>query len=172
MEPQQAAFLHKTLLIQIETERQITRKVLAAVPPGKGDYRPDPRSRTALELAWHIAASEIWFLDGIARGEFGAEEGAVPAEIKSSADIVAWYDKQFPARYDRVEKLSGEQVTRPVTFFTYNLPAVFYLLFLLKHSIHHRGQLACYLRPMGAKVPSIYGGSADEPFEAAAQARS
>jgi uncharacterized damage-inducible protein DinB len=35
------------------------------------------------------------------------------------------------------------------------------------HSIHHRGQLASYLRPMGSKVPSIYGGSADEPMAAA-----
>ena len=30
-------------------------------------------------------------------------------------------------------------------------------------AIHHRGQLSSYLRPMGAKVPSIYGPSADDP---------
>ena len=30
--------------------------------------------------------------------------------------------------------------------------------------MHHRGQLSAYLRPMGAKVPAIYGGSADEPM--------
>jgi uncharacterized damage-inducible protein DinB len=35
---------------------------------------------------------------------------------------------------------------------------------LNNHSIHHRGELATYLRPMGSKVPSIYGGSYDEPF--------
>jgi uncharacterized damage-inducible protein DinB len=39
------------------------------------------------------------------------------------------------------------------------------------HSIHHRGQLATYLRPMGAKVPRIYGGSADEPMELPATAK-
>jgi uncharacterized damage-inducible protein DinB len=38
------------------------------------------------------------------------------------------------------------------------------------HSIHHRGQLSSYLRPMGSKVPKIYGGSADEPFEMPASA--
>ena len=32
-------------------------------------------------------------------------------------------------------------------------------------SVHHRGQLSTYLRPMGSKVPSIYGGSADEPVQ-------
>jgi uncharacterized damage-inducible protein DinB len=42
---------------------------------------------------------------------------------------------------------------------------VMYLQFMLFHTIHHRGQLAAYLRPMGAKVPNIYGGSFDEPME-------
>jgi uncharacterized damage-inducible protein DinB len=49
-------------------------------------------------------------------------------------------------------------------FGMFNLPAVMYLQFMLNHSIHHRGQLSAYLRPMGAKVPSIYGGSFDEPM--------
>jgi uncharacterized damage-inducible protein DinB len=47
-------------------------------------------------------------------------------------------------------------------------PNVTYLGFANNHSIHHRGQLAAYLRAMGSKVPAIYGGSADEPFAAAA----
>jgi uncharacterized damage-inducible protein DinB len=55
----------------------------------------------------------------------------------------------------------------PIQFFTFNLPAAFYLAFLNNHSIHHRGELATYLRPMGSKVPSIYGGSFDEPLQAA-----
>jgi uncharacterized damage-inducible protein DinB len=46
------------------------------------------------------------------------------------------------------------------------MPVVFYLTFVNNHSIHHRGQLAAYLRPMGSKVPAIYGGSADEPWQA------
>lgn len=35
------------------------------------------------------------------------------------------------------------------------------------HGVHHRGQLAAYLRAMGSKVPAIYGGSADEPMPGA-----
>jgi uncharacterized damage-inducible protein DinB len=58
----------------------------------------------------------------------------------------------------------------PVEFFgVFNLPAAFYLGFLNNHSIHHRGELATYLRPMGSKVPSIYGGSYDEPFQSPAR---
>jgi len=64
--------------------------------------------------------------------------------------------------------LSPEQLLTPVQFFTFNFPAAFYLAFLNNHSIHHRGELATYLRPMGSKVPAIYGGSFDEPFQAAA----
>jgi uncharacterized damage-inducible protein DinB len=69
----------------------------------------------------------------------------------------------------RVAALSAEQLLTPVNFMgAFNFPAAFYLAFLNNHSIHHRGELATYLRPMGSKVPSIYGGSYDEPFQAAA----
>jgi uncharacterized damage-inducible protein DinB len=65
--------------------------------------------------------------------------------------------------------LSAEQLLTPIEFAgVFHLPAAFYLAFLNNHSIHHRGELATYLRPMGSKVPSIYGGSYDEPFQAAA----
>ena len=65
----------------------------------------------------------------------------------------------------RVAAMTAEQLMTPVEFFgVFNFPAVMYLGFLNNHSIHHRGELSTYLRPMGSKVPSIYGGSYDEPF--------
>jgi len=58
--------------------------------------------------------------------------------------------------------LTDEQLLKFVDFRGYfNLRAVMYLGFVLHHTIHHRGQLSVYLRPMGAKVPSIYGESYD-----------
>ena len=64
-----------------------------------------------------------------------------------------------------------EQLLTPIEFFgVFNLPAALYLGFLNNHSIHHRGELTTYLRPMGSKVPSIYGGSYDEPFNPPAAA--
>jgi len=66
-----------------------------------------------------------------------------------------------------IRAMPGEKLAKPVTFFgMFNFPVAAYLGFMNNHSIHHRGQLATYLRPMGAKVPSIYGGSYDEPFQA------
>ena len=61
--------------------------------------------------------------------------------------------------------MSGEQLAGIVDFYgMFQLPAAAYLNFANVHCVHHRGQLAAYLRPMGGKVPSIYGGSADEPM--------
>jgi uncharacterized damage-inducible protein DinB len=51
-------------------------------------------------------------------------------------------------------------------------PAVLFLQFGLVHTIHHRGQLSTYLRPMGSKVPAIYGESYDSALaKKAAQAQ-
>ena len=84
-----------------------------------------------------------------------------------------WYDENMKRGLTRVAAYdSAEQLLTPVEFFgVFNLPAVAYLGFLNNHSIHHRGELATYLRPMGSKVPSIYGGSYDEPFVAARSRR-
>jgi uncharacterized damage-inducible protein DinB len=147
-------------------EVETTKRVLAAVPDGKKDYRPDPNARTAWELAWHLANTDVQFLDGIADLKFTM--GAAAEKPNTVAELVEWYDRNIKRGVDRVRALSAQQLLAPIQFFTFNLPAAFYLGFLNNHSIHHRGELATYLRPMGSKVPAIYGGSFDEPFQAAA----
>jgi uncharacterized damage-inducible protein DinB len=84
------------------------------------------------------------------------------------AELVDWYDANAKRAAARIGGLTAEQLMTPVNFMgAFNMPVVFYLGFLNNHSIHHRGQLATYLRPMGAKVPSIYGGSFDQPLQPA-----
>lgn len=151
------------MLDGIAREAENTKKVLAAVPDDKADYRPDPHARTARELATHIANSDIQFLDGIADLKF--DMGAADAKLTTSAGTVGWYEENMNRGIERVKQMTAEQLMTSVEFFgVFNLPAVFYLGFLNNHSIHHRGELVTYLRPMGSKVPSIYGGSYDEPF--------
>lgn len=163
MSPEFAAGLCAMMLDSIAREAETTKRVLAAVPDAKSDYRPDPNARTARELAWHIANTDVQFLDGIADLQFKME--SPENKPQTSAEIVAWYDENMKRGIARVQALSPEQLTTPIEFFgVFNLPAVAYLGFLNNHSIHHRGELATYLRPMGSKVPSIYGGSYDEPF--------
>jgi uncharacterized damage-inducible protein DinB len=152
------------MLNGIAREAEITKKVIAAVPDAASSYKPDANARTAKDLAWHIANSDIQFLDGIADLKFNME--SPEHKPQTSAEVVAWYDANIKRGVARVAAMTGEQLVTPVEFFgVFNLPAVLYLGFLNNHSIHHRGELATYLRPMGSKVPSIYGGSYDEPFQ-------
>jgi uncharacterized damage-inducible protein DinB len=168
MTPDQGRFLLEYYLPLLEEELKATKKVLSAIPDDQREYRPDPKARTAIDLAWHIATVDVWFFDGIADGAFAMEEPTSPGE-RTGAEIAAWYDENFRRGLDRMRALSDDELMRPVSFFNVEThPAVFYLTYLANHSIHHRGQLSTYLRPMGATVPSIYGGSADEPFDAAA----
>jgi len=166
MQAEQARFLLNYLMRQVEDESGTTKKVLAAIPEDKKDYRPHPVAKTAMELAWHTASSDLWFLDGVAKGAFAMDEGKMPAEIAGVADLVRFYESKMGPAIAQVRALSDEQLLKPIPFFgVMNEPAVRYLSWLLVHGIHHRGQLSTYLRAMGAKVPSIYGGSADEPFQ-------
>ena len=164
MNPEQAAFTAQLFAQTLEREYDTTRKVLAAVTESGKNYRPDPNSRTAFEIASHIASSDVWFLNGVANGEFA--RGGEDRSFGSVAEVVAFYEKEFPAALAKVKALPPDKLAKLVPAFgVFNLPAVAYLGFLNNHSIHHRGQLAAYLRPMGSKVPSIYGGSFDEPMQ-------
>jgi uncharacterized damage-inducible protein DinB len=152
------------MLDGILREAEITKKVIAAVPDAASDYKPDPNARTAKELAWHLANTDIQFLDGIAALDFKMENPQT--KPKTSADVAAWYEENIKRGVGRVAAMTPEQLLTPVNFVgIFNLPAVLYLGFLNNHSIHHRGELATYLRPMGSRVPAIYGGSYDEPFQ-------
>jgi uncharacterized damage-inducible protein DinB len=163
--PEQAAFFVETLLPQVQKEYLTTRRVLKAIPIAKESYRPHPDSRSAFELAWHIASSDVWFLDCFLTGKFEMEDDVMPADLGSTEDILALYEDGFETKLPEVKKLTPEFWATPRPFFgIYNHPTAFYLQFMLHHMIHHRGQLTTYLRPMGAKVPNIYGGSFDEPW--------
>jgi len=164
----QARFLRDYLLADYEWERQSTRRVFAALPSDRLDYRPDPKAKSAIELAWHIASSELFFMDGLLKGQFGTDEPAMPAEITSGAALIAWYDRALAASLAQLQALDGDNLVRPVDFFgIFQHPAIQFLSLLLTHSVHHRGQLATYLRPMGGKVPAILGPSADTPMPGA-----
>ena len=161
LQPQQASLFFNTVsLPALNNEHRITKLIIETIPLDKGDYRPDPVSKTALELAWHIVAAEHRFLEGIASGKFDFTPNHQPESVRDSAAIASWYVKSFKADFARVSNLTGQQLTKILDFRgIFQLPAVAYIQFSLFHSIHHRGQLSMYLRPMGAQVPSIYGES-------------
>ena len=172
MNAEQAKFLADFFANTFEQESQTTAKVLAAVPDDQRNYKPDDKSRSAWDLATHIATGDVWFLDSICDGAFHFDpeaEKKMTAGFKTVKDVVDFYNREFPARIQRLRATPPEKLATVVDFFgMMQQPAASLLMFANNHAIHHRGQLAAYLRAMGSKVPSIYGGSADEPMGAAA----
>ena len=163
LQPEQAKFLLSVFIPQVKREYATTLKVLRAVPADKPDYQPDPRSMKALDLAWHLASADWFFVTGAANGEFPKSDGKRPENVTNATQVAEWYAENFPKALDSVTGLTGEQLLKQIPFHMFNETALSYLQLMLSHSIHHRGQLSTYLRPMGGKVPAIYGGSADEP---------
>lgn len=163
IQPDQAAFLLNTIYLPgLKNEHRITKTVIEAIPLDKGDYKPNEISMSALGMAWHIVMAENRFIDAVLTGAFDLSPYPMPESIKNSQDLIALYTEGFESRVEKLEKMSNEDLLKIVDFRgVFQLPAVMYLGFILHHSVHHRGQLSMYLRPMGAKVPSIYGESYD-----------
>jgi len=140
-------------------------KVLKALPAGKLDYRPHPKSRTAGELAWLLVSSEGALVRLVDTGTIEWKETPPPARVE---EIVTAFEKNAAALDERLARLEGAAWEKKGRFVMEGMPpwedsvGQFVWGFLFD-SIHHRGQLTTYLRPMGGKVPSIYGPSADDP---------
>jgi len=154
-----------------DEESANTLKVLRAVPNDRRDYKPDEKSRTAWELATHIAGSDLWFLDSVCDAVFAYDpevENKRTAGLNTIDDVVEFYKREYPKRIQRLRSTPGEQLAKEVDFFGASKgPSIWFLGLANNHCVHHRGQLMAYLRAMGSKVPAIYGGSADEAFKGA-----
>jgi uncharacterized damage-inducible protein DinB len=148
-----------------EGEFPATCAVLAAVKDDNRGYKPDPKSRSAWELATHLAMADVWFIESITKGAFEWNQDAVKqaeSEFKNVDDIVAFYKKSFPEKLAALRALPAEKSTEELDCFgVLKMSRARFIGFANNHSIHHRGQLAAYLRAMGSKVPNIYGPSAD-----------
>ncbi|HET7108513.1 MAG TPA: DinB family protein [Candidatus Acidoferrum sp.] len=162
MTPEQAAFLLQYNLPAVKNEHRTTSGIIAAIPTSNADYRPDPQSKTAAELAWHIVAAEHRFYGGIVSGAFDFNNIPRPEGGITPENIVKFYAESFAKNFDNLTRLTPEQALKPIDFRgMFQLPAVAFLDLAMKHSVHHRGQLSTYLRAMGGKVPAIYGESYD-----------
>ena len=157
-----SVILHSVGLPSLKAEHPVTKAVIAAIPAEKSDFRPDPVTRSAMDLAWHIVTAENRFMEAVIDGVFDLAPRDRPAAVATPADVNRWYEGQFNQNFERLSAVSGDRLVRAIDFRgLFQFPAVIYIQLALNHSIHHRGQLSMLLRPMGAKVPSIYGESYD-----------
>jgi uncharacterized damage-inducible protein DinB len=166
MTADQAKAVAQALGQQIQMEWMTTVKVLEAIPEGRKSYKPEDKGRSAWELAVHLCLADVWFLDGVLTQNFAPGPQDPPAPTVKG--LVEWYKQQMPKKLEQVMALDGAKLAAVVDFFGMKMPNAQYLVWQAVHNAHHRGQLSSYLRPMGSKVPSIYGGSADEPWQGTA----
>ena len=142
-----------------EHESRTTRKVIARIPEGS-DYRPDPKSRTASEIAWQIVCEEKMLADALESGAMEWNPAPAPATV---TEMVELYDAQSADILVRLKALPADRWNGTLEFFGQQRPASPMAWSFLFDIVHHRGQITTYLRPMGSTVPQIYGPSADEP---------
>jgi len=140
-------------------EAKTTLKVLSRIPEGS-DYRPDPKSRTAKEIAWQIVAEEKMIIEAV---ENGTAEWAPPPTPATMKEVVDAYEKQSKEIVARFNALPDDKWNGKLEFFGGEHSSSQMAWGFLFDIVHHRGQISTYLRPMGAKVPQIYGPSGDEP---------
>ncbi len=139
-------------------------RVLKAIPQQKLDYRPDPKARTAADLAWLLAIEEAALVNLLDEGVVEWKEPASPPNLDA---IVASFERsaaQVDDRLGRLDEVAWQKKVRLLMgagTWEDTLSQMFWGF--LFDAIHHRGQLSTYLRPMGGKVPSIYGPTADDP---------
>lgn len=147
-----------------EEEYPTFLRVFRALPKDKPDYRPHPRSRSAVELVWLLVLEEQACSVCIDAGQVEWKEEPPPRSLE---EVVAVYEKahaDLAPRLKRLDDTTWEGKTARLLSGgeSYELPLGEMLWAVLFDAIHHRGQLSLYIRLMGSKVPAIYGPSADE----------
>ena len=148
-----------------EKEAAATRKVLSRVPEGS-DYRPNPKSRTAREIAWLMVFEEKSLGNGLEKGVL--EWSDVPAP-STMAEVLQAYDREHAEATRKLQAADASRWEGDIPFMyggqeVMRAPGYESAWGFLLDEIHHRGQISTYLRPMGSTVPQIYGPSADEPM--------
>ncbi len=139
-------------------------RVLKAVPAEQAAYRPHARSTCTGDLVWLLAAELHDACELVDHGEVSFVAKPAPPISES----IAAYEKNAAELERRLAKLDDAAWDRKARFLVdgnavWETSLGDMLFGFLFDAIHHRGQLSTYLRPMGAKVPSIYGPSADDP---------
>ena len=141
-------------------EAKTTARVLLRIPEGS-TWKPDPKSRTAQEIAWQIYCEEKIIIEKLERGSIEMWKPIpMPATMKEISEL---YEKQSDDIVKRWTAMPDAKWNGSMDFFGKQRPARDLAWSFLFDIVHHRGQISTYLRPMGSTVPQIYGPSHDEP---------
>jgi uncharacterized damage-inducible protein DinB len=150
----------KALFTKFWTQEAVTTHTVLTRIPERSNYRPDPKSRTAAEIAWQIVCEERMIMEAL---EEGKSAWLPPTMPESTRAISTTYAKQSADIIRRLAALPAKRWSGNIDFFGQQRPSSEMAWSFLFDIIHHRGQITTYLRPMGSTVPQIYGPSGDEP---------
>lgn len=150
-----------------EAEQKAFSKVLSALPSDQLAYKPHERSTGAGDLAWQLAEEQRGLGDLLDTGEVKWEGRPRPATLD---EIIAAWDAATERLRGKLTSLDEAKAAGPADFImggqsVWKDTVGGMLWGFLFDMVHHRGQLSAYLRPMGGKVPAIYGPSADDTGE-------
>ncbi len=152
----------------LANERDLFAKVVGAVPENGLDYRPHPTSRSARDLIEHLLGHN---LDAIELVDEGTIHHRNQVSFESVVTALDDLDKSFEVLIDKLGSMDQDAWMEAGKFYVgdqmiMEAPRQQLAWILFLDAVHHRGQLSTYLRPMGSKVPAIYGPSADDQGEA------
>lgn len=141
-------------------------RALKAVPETGMAYRPHEKSRSAAELLAVFADEAAMFAPLLEKGDLDMA-GFTPGTYKTVPDVVDAFRRGFEQARAAGASLGDSQWDGPARLMSgdkveWETTRGKMAWGLLLDLIHHRGQLSVYLRPMGARVPAIYGPSADD----------
>jgi len=156
---------------ELDREVERSRKALENVPDGKYQWKPHERSMIFGYLADMVATIPTWITMEINRDELDiapAEgQGTKKAQKETKADLIKALDESAAEARDALAKTTDDHLET-----TWKLLARGNVVWegsrkemiqdTINHWVHHRGQMTVYLRLMGAKVPALYGPSADD----------
>ncbi len=158
----------KTSFIAVwERESMLTLKILKAYPADKLDMKPHAKLRTARDLMW-VFVREAGMLLSILNGgiDFSQTPPPAPQTLEEICEAFEGQMQKNKAMFEAVDEAEFQKMTKfPVGPKQMGELGVMDLCWIMLHDmIHHRGQLSVYFRLADAALPSIYGPTADEPW--------
>lgn len=163
--------LTEYLLEELDREVERSRRALAEVPEGKYDWKPHEKSMILGYLANMVATIPMWIAMEITQGELDVApaEGSNMEQKKldTSAALIEALDKAAADARSALKETSDEHLHTSWKLLArgqvvMESPRYIFIQDTIHHWAHHRGQMTVYLRLMGAKVPALYGPSADD----------
>ncbi|MEK6299987.1 MAG: DinB family protein [Acidobacteriota bacterium] len=159
------------LLTQLDREVERSRRALEQVPEGKYDWKPHDKSMIFGYLANMVATMPAWVAMGITMDELdiAPTEGSAMDQTRkdTSGALLSALDEAAAGARAALGKTTDEFLMTSWRLLAgghvvMETPRHVMIQDTINHWAHHRGQMTVYLRLMGAKVPALYGPSADD----------